>query len=218
LCVLLLVRAFLLREIGSPLGWVFHLDLAVVSVPFSADQLPRMLLYSPLSFLKTVFMFHAVLAAVSCIARPVPAGGTAGWMFRRLSLAGEGWPGWVLWPAWSLAGALLWMGASVPLQAAGLIPDVPSGERLVQAALIGGAVGRLWLWTLAALLLLAVVNRHLYLGAHPLWAWTGAVSAGSLRWAAWIPARFGGLDLRPLAGACLAVAFSALLQRLLEWR
>jgi hypothetical protein len=214
--VLLALRCFFYWEIGTPLGWVFHLNLGTVSVPFSAESLLRMALYSPLSFFKSLFVFHAVLAAIALWGRPVPSGGAAGWMFLRLGLGFIRWPGWITWLAGMVVAMIFWLAAARLLQMAGLVPSLPVGELVLQAALIGVAATHLWLWTLAALLMVAAVNRHFYLGAHPVWVWLAATASNSLRWTAWIPVRFGGLDFRPLAGAGLAVALSILLQWLLE--
>jgi len=216
--VLLILRAVFYWEIGSPLGWVFHWSLGVVSIPFTSDSCGRMMLYSALSFLKALVMFHTLLAAVSSFGRPLPAGNNVGDAFRRVAGRAASWPGWLLWLLSSLVAALAWPPIAKLLQHEGLTPSVPFRDLLLQAALIGGAMTHLWLWTLAVMAGLALLHRHFYLGGHPLWVWLAAASTNSLRWVNWIPARVGNLDLRPLVGLIMAVALSIALNRMLVWR
>lgn len=216
---LLLVRGFFYANLGPALEWTPRLDLVATQLAFPSDlrafhhTLGWMTLYSALSFGLTLGVFFLWLLLFSLAGSSGP---DSFFLVRlvRLHLGRlERWPVWgkVLLPL--VAGGLVWVLASWPLTALGLLPAPGSWwARLGQSALIGVSAYTAWKYPLAALLGLHLLGSYVYFGPHPIWKYSHEAARRLLRPLAGLPLRVAKMDLAPVLG--LAVIF--LLARLVE--
>lgn len=207
LAVLLLGRSWLYWQLGREVDWIATVDLGAVRLDFHSGRLSRMLGFSLVSFgvfLGGYFSWLLLLAAVHRTARtPHPwqrvVNGQLGILARLPTPVG------LFLPCGALGG--LWLAGHSLLADAGLAAPVRSTAHLVQqAGVVGLGAVLVWEPLVAGVLLLHVLNSHLYLGNA---AWLGVVSLTArnlLQPLARLPLCSRRFDFAPLVGLAMALA------------
>ncbi len=211
LVVLLLGRAWLYWQLGREVDWVAALDLGVVRLDFHSSRPGRMLGFSLAGFalfLGGYFAWLLLLAAVNRSHQPPHP--WQRWVTAQLGgLARLPAPVGLLLPCLALGG--LWAAGHPWLEEAGLAAPVRSSAHLVQQAVVVGlGAGLVWEPLVAGLLVLHVLNSHLYLGHHALLGAVSLTAQNLLRPLARLPLRGARFDFTPLVGLGLALAGFAL--------
>lgn len=211
LAVLLGGRAWLYWQLGRDVDWVAALDLGVVRLDFHSGRPGRMLVFSLAGFalfLGGYFAWLLLLAAVNRSHEPPHP-------WQRFVTAQLGWlarlpaPVGLVLPCLVLGG--LWAAGHPWLEEAGLAAPVRSPAHLAQQAVVVG-LGAVLAWEplVAGLLVLHVLNSHLYLGSHALLGAVSLTARNLLRPLARLPLRGDRFDFTPLVGLGLALTGFAL--------
>jgi hypothetical protein len=210
LLALLLVRALLYRQFGPAVGWHGLWSGGVVAIAFRSDGFLRMLAFSGLSFLWTLFVWQTWLIGITAFNRPPhdkdafsrQAAHLLGWLARLP--AGL----LVLVPVVELAVGWLALGGAAA--AAGLVPPPRDfGHLAQQAVVIGLGAPLTWRGLLYALYALHLLNTYVYLGRHPFWEFVQHTGQRLGRPFAW--ARIGSADFAPVLGGAAVWLLGALL-------
>lgn len=220
---LLVVRAPVYWWIGPGAGWAPTLPLNVISLSFRSDRFDRMLLFSFLSFGLALAALYLWLLLLSLANRRVPD--TDVWQrMVRLQLGwSERWPLLVKLLLPVCGAVLLWLALAPLFAKLGVVPP-PTSTRQVwqQGVVLGLAAYLLWKYLIGAVLLLHLVNSHVYLGTSPFWYYVDATARNLLAPIRGLPLRVGRMDFAPLVGVALVFfieqygsrALAALYQRL----
>jgi uncharacterized protein YggT (Ycf19 family) len=205
LAALLFVRAVLYWQLGQAIGWTPELRLGVISIPLRSEFFVRMLLFSVLSFAFTLGIFYLCLLLLSILHGGVADASPAYHRWVRLHLGRiDRWPGAVKAVLPFFAVVALWLALAPLLARSGIVPHATSGAaRFQQALLIGVATYLSWKYLIAGLLLLHVLNGHVYLGNHPFWSYVNATARKLLAPLRPLPLRAGRMDFAPVVGIAL---------------
>jgi uncharacterized protein YggT (Ycf19 family) len=204
LVLLLAIRAPVYWWIGPGAGWTPKLPLNAIALSFRSDLLDRMLLYSFLSFGFALTAFFLWLVLLSVVNRRVPD--TDVWQkMVRLQLGWlERWPLPVKLLLPLCAVTLVWLALTPVLKQFGIIPVPNSGREVWQQGLVLGlAVYLVWKYVIGAVLLLYVVNSHVYLGANPFWNYVDVTARHLLAPLCGFPLRLGRVNFAPLVAVAL---------------
>ena len=93
--------------------------------------------------------------------------------------------------------------------------QLESGFMAIRAALIGLSTYLTWRYLLGGLLLLHLVNSHVYLGKHPFWSFVSATATTALSPLRVIPLRIAKMDFSPVVGIAIVFLAGEAYQRLL---
>jgi len=212
LASLLVLRAVFYHWVGGALGQVQTINLGVITLAFRCDRFwSRMLPGSFLSFADFGLTFFAWLLLFSLA--PVTTGQGPGQRFVRLHLGRVAlWPRWVRALLPLVAGAAGWLVLAPLLAWLGVIPGAGGFRLRVQQALVIGLGGYL-LWKTAAVcvLVLHLLDTHVYLGAHPLWSFVSGIGRWLTRPLRWLPLRLGRMDFAPVVGIALLFSLGQML-------
>jgi uncharacterized protein YggT (Ycf19 family) len=204
--LLLTLRVLVYREIGSPVEWTPKLNLGFVVLAFRSDLLATAALYSLLSTLRLVVVFYFWLFFLVAVNRSCPSPGAILRLIRSHLGRVARWPVVAQLGLPMLIAAGLWFVWFPALAHCRLV--LPAGS-FAQVAAQGGLVGLALILTLKYLIppivLLHMVNSYVYLGTNPLWDFIAGTSDGLLKPLRPLPLQIARLDLRPLAGGCLAI-------------
>ena len=181
---LLLLRALFYWQIGSALKpvWAGKLDLGaiVLSIPCHEtwSGLGRMIVFSFCSFALALAVFYTWLILLSILAGPDPVQALVRMQLGRV----QRWPLTVKWLLPVVLGAAAWWLASWVLAGLQIIPLPSSAARRLAGAFIIGSESYLtWKLLIAALLVLHLLNRYIYFGKQPFWAYVNQTSQTLLR-------------------------------------
>ncbi len=219
---LLLIRAWIYREISPEMNWTPKLDLVFTSIPFRADYFGHMLLFSIVSFSLALAVFYLWLLLLSAANHRLPDSDPNQRLVRVLLKWIERWPNSIKLVLPLVSGALFWAALHPVFALLGIVPEAKSGGQLFgQAAIMGAASYLSWKYLIAGILLLHLINSYVYLGEHPFWNYISATARNLLAPVRWIPLRFGKMDLLPVAGIALIFLASEFLAhpppRLKHW-
>lgn len=204
LAAVLLLRPFIYAPLAEVSGWVPEWNPLPATVPFRADFLNRLLVFSLLSFAWTLLQFLSWMLFASALARGTRDPSVWNRFFGDLLGPFSRLPVVVMLLIPPVAAGLVWATVSAPLQWMGILPSLHSWQHLAfQAALIGAGVWASAGWMLCGLLLLRLINTYVYLGTHPFWDFVHQVGGVLVHPLEWLPARIGKLDLTALVGATL---------------
>lgn len=213
LAVLLTGRGWLYWQLGREVDWIAALDLGAVRLDFHSGRPGRMEVFSLVSFalfLGAYFAWLLLLAALSrANAPPHPwhraITGQLGWLNRLPAPVALLLPVLLLGSAWA---------AGHPLLAdAGLVAPARHPAHLVQqAGVVGLGAVLVWEPLVVGVLLLHLLNSHLYLGNHELLRGVSHTGRQLLRPLARLPLRTSRFDFTPVLGLGLALAGFALLR------
>jgi uncharacterized protein YggT (Ycf19 family) len=203
---LLLLRALLYRQIGSPADWTPKLDLYVVLLSFRSSHLAPMLLYSLLSFAQVMLVFYFWIAFFVTVnhgvAEPDPilkliryqCGAFARWH----------WAVQVIFPL--LAVALLWLALFPLLAWAEVVRPFRSFPQLLgQAGLVTAALATTLKAPLCAVLFVHLVSSYIYLGRSPVWAFVTGTSRRLVTPLRVVPLALRSVDFAPLVGVVVVL-------------
>jgi uncharacterized protein YggT (Ycf19 family) len=200
--LLLVLRAWLYWEIGSPAGWMPKLDLGVIVLAFRSDTLATNCLYSFLSSLRFLAIFYFWLLAVAAVNNGESDAFTK-LVREQLGVVGR-WP-WSLQLLLPLPVVMLLWAAFYPLLAwLDVLARARSMVSLFEQGLLVSAC--LWLtlkYLLPGILLLYLVSSYVYLGSNPLWDFISATARNLLAPLRFLPLRVARLDFAPMAGVAL---------------
>lgn len=204
LLALLFVRALFYRQLGPAVGWTAGLDLGAVSLFFRSDKLDLMVLFSVLSFARTLVIFYFWLIFLAVVNR---VEGTADPFQKliRLHLGPVGrWPWGVqlLLPLFVVA--VGWMALHPLLLRVGVVYPVQSVGRLgLQGLLVGGGIFFTLKFIIPVFLFLHLVTSYVYFGRHPLWDFVALTARSCLSPLRRLPLQLGKVDFAPLVGIIL---------------
>lgn len=217
LFALLGLRAVFYDSVATSVSWSPTLPLTVIAPALRGDSLPRMLLFSVLSFALALGAFLFSLLLLSILCRQLPDSDTwPRWVRLNLGfLARLPWPLKLLVPG--IAITLLWAALQPLLAKLGIIPKPVNAALLWQQAGVVGLCAYLdWKYLLLGLLVLHAVHSYVYLGAHPFWAFLSHCARTLLQPLQLIPLQLGRIDLSPLVAGALVVALDHWLPPLLH--
>lgn len=213
---LLLFRSVLYWKLGGALDWMPRLELGAIMLTFRSDYFSRMVALSLISFGVTLAVAYLWLLLLSLLMGRVTANNPVG-RFVNLLL---GWVGTLgmglklLLPL--VCGTLLWLAAAPVLEIADILPRPDTWQiRVEEAALIGLSTYLTWRYLLGGLLLLHLVNSHIYLGKHPFWSFVSATATTALAPLRVIPLRLAKMDFSPVVGIAIVFLAGEAYQRLL---
>lgn len=207
LAALLLLRPFIYAPLAEVSGWVPEWNPLPASVPFRADFLNRLLVFSLISFAWTLLQFLSWMLIAAALARGTREPSAWNRFFHDLLGPFSRLPTVVMLLMPAAAAGFAWIAVAGPLHWIGILPAIHSWRHLAfQAAMVGAGVWASAGWMLCALLLLRLVNMYVYLGTHPFWDFVHQAGGVLLRPLEWLPVRIGKLDLLALAGALLVGA------------
>ena len=204
--VVLLLRAWIYWAIGSPADWTPKLDLGLVVLAFRSDRFLTVLLFSILSFLRTLIVFYFWLLVLVAINRkttdPDPIQ-----KLIRLHLGRSAywpWPLQLILPV--LFAATLWLVLYPLLVHFGIVNRPRSAIHLVeQGLLIGSALFFNLKFLLPPFLVLHLIASYVYLGSSPVWDFVTNTARNILTPLRGLPLRAGKLDLTPLTGLAIVL-------------
>jgi uncharacterized protein YggT (Ycf19 family) len=206
LAALLYFRALIYWQVGSSVSWTPSLQMGPIVLSFRSDILPRMLLFSLLSFLLTLAFFYLWLLLFSIANHHVPDSDPTQKLVRLHLRWLEPLP-WVIRVFLPLVIiGILWLFIYPLLTRLAIIPHVKSGIHLAEEAVVIGLGSYLaWKYLIAGILLLHLFSSYIYVGKHPFWDFVNATAGNLLRPLRWIPLHIGKLDLSPLLGVVLVL-------------
>jgi hypothetical protein len=204
LAVLLVLRGTLYQQIGPEAEWTPKLNLFVVVLAFRGNLFLPALLFSVLSFGRTLIIWFFWLLALAVIngrtSAPDPV-----LRLVRLHLGAVGrWPRLV--QAWLplLAVAVLWMALHPLLVQLGTAGRARSLAHLSgQGLLVGTALYLSLQYVLPVLLFVHLIGSYVYLGANPLLEFVNATARNLLAPLDGLPLRVARLDFAPVVGVVL---------------
>jgi hypothetical protein len=209
LALLLLLRAWFYWQVGSQADWTPKLDLGLIMPAFRSDIFRRALVYSALSFLRTLVIFYFWLLILVLLNR-----GTAELdpiqKLLRLHLGRVmrwPWPVQVLLPV--LLVTVLWVALHPVLLYLGVVSRPRAQVYLLgQGLLVSSGLVFTLKYLLPPFLFLHLIASYVYLGSNPLWDFISNTAVNLLTPLKWL--HFAKLDFAPVAGV-------ALLFLLLHW-
>jgi uncharacterized protein YggT (Ycf19 family) len=211
LLTLIVLRAVLYWLIGAPAEWTPKLNLELVVLAFRGDIFSSVLVYSLLSFIRTLVVFYFWLLIVAMINRGAKETGSIQKLIRQHlgKLANWPWPIQLTVPF--LIVIILWMALHPVLTRIGVVLPVYSVTHLAEQGLLVGLGLLLSLkYVLTAFLLLHLVASYVYLGTSPFWDFIASTSTNITAPLRALPLRLARLDLAPAVGVILILS-------VLEW-
>jgi len=206
---LLVLRAALYWQIGSPAGWNGKLDLGVTTIFFRSNYFDQMLLFSVFSFARILGIVYLWLVLLSILDGPMPTR-----RFVKMQLGEiDNWPRWIKFLLPLLVTALFWGLASWPFAWLHQRPAMPAAQRIEEALVIGLGSYLVWKFLIAALLVLHLLGSYIYFGKNPFWNYVDATARNLLRPLEKIPLRAGKADFAPVVGIALAFLIAELAGR-----
>lgn len=215
LVVLLVLRAGLYWQIGPSADWTPRIDLFFVALAFRADDWQAALLFSGLSFLRTLVIFHFWLLTLSFINRSQPETDSMHRLVRsQLGVVGR-WPRAVQFILPAVGVTLLWAVLSPVLVQAGVIERTTAPQVLKQGLFVSGSLYLSLKFLLPAFLLSDLVLTYVYLGQSPILEYVSATARRLTAPLKWLPLSFGRIDLTPVLSAIVILLLLDALPRYL---
>lgn len=213
---LLAGRGWFYHQVGPGLDWSASISLPGVTLFFRSDRLDRIAIYSFLSFGGWWFVFHAGLLLLSAVTRTASEANPILSAVHRYLGPLRRLPPWAKLALPAVAAGLLWPLLHPLLAHEGIVPATVSGRTLALQSLVIAVSGWLaWEYLLVGLLLLHLVNFHVYLGDGPFWQFVAITGHRLLAPLRRLPLRFGRLDLTPMAGLIVVILAARALERTL---
>lgn len=202
--LLLLVRAWLYRQVGPEVDWTPKLDLTFVVLAFRSSRFMPMVLFSLLSFLRILLICYAWLLTLTIVNRSNPEPAPIQRMVRQHLGMIARWPRTLQVVLPFLVVLALWLALHPLLVQAGVVGHARASFHLVEQGLLLGVALCLSLQYFLPLFLFAhLISSYVYLGTNPLWDFVGVTSRNLLKPLRSVPLRFAKFDFAPLVGAAL---------------
>jgi len=214
LIALLVIRAFLYWQIGSPAMWNPKLNLYFVVIAFRCDDFLSALVFSLVSFLRVFVVFYFWLVALCLVDRGLLEEDPVQRLFR-LHLGRLARWHWIfkvtLIPVVVL---LLWAGLHPLLVRVGVVSPVRSVTFLFeQGSLISLGLLLSLKYLLPVILFLYFINSYVYFGHNAVWEFISRTARSLLAPLRRLPLQIGRLDLAPLLGIVLLLVALEVLPR-----
>ena len=206
LVLLLLIRAVVYWELGSPADWTPKLNLGFVILAFRSQTFTTVALYSFLSYLRFHVIFYFWLLLMTAVTHSTATPDAITRLLRLHIGRIARWPGPVQVLVPSLFAIGSWFALHSLLVHSGVTDRVNSPAHLAgQALLIGTALCFSLKYLLPVLLILHLINSYVFLGNNPFWDFVSNTSRALLSPLTRLPLRVGRVDLTPLAAAILVL-------------
>ncbi len=208
---LVLVRAWFYGQLGPAVNWTPKLGLGVVTLPFPLAHRGHAfflsaLLFSALSFLRVLVVFHAWLLFFAIVNRGESQLDTVQKLIRLQLGRLARWPLLVQAALTLVAIAVLWLALHPLLLAVGAVTRAQSVVHLVtQGFLVGFSAFFSLKYLIPPLLFAHLVASYVYFGASPVWDFLGTTGRNLLTPLRRLPLRLGKVDLAPFAGILLTL-------------
>jgi len=198
---LLIVRAFLYWQIGSPADWTPKLDLGLVVLAFPIDEFLAALVFSVVSFIRLAAIaflwFLAIVIITRRVAEPDLILKLARLQLGRVSRL----PLWVQIILPAVLTLAVWAGVRPVIGMIGSVGAAHSSTQVIQqGCLLFLALVTSLKFLLPIILLLYMLSTYVYLGNNPLWDFVTNVSRAFLTPFGRMKLRSSKLDFAPLAG------------------
>jgi uncharacterized protein YggT (Ycf19 family) len=214
LAALVIFRAWLYWQLGSPVNWTPALRFGAISISFRSDIFLRMALFSLLGIVLTLALFYQWLllfsivnnrdAESSSIQRLIQA--HLG-RFDRLPLV-------IKWFLPLVLAFTAWIALDQLFVRWQILPQPKSHSVIVMTAtVLAIGVYLSWKFAIAAILLLYLVNSYLYLGEHQFWSFISLTARNLISPLKKLPLRIGRVDFAPVVGLALVFLACELLER-----
>lgn len=202
--VLLLVRALFYWEVGPPVDWNPILNFGAVVLPFKSVFFIHVLVFSVLSFVRTLVIVYLWLIFLWAIApletRENPTAKLIKLYLGRITLL----PAVVQVLVPFIVSVGLWLTVEPVLGELGITSPVRSGGQLLVHAMLVSVSGYLTLrWIIAFLLLVYLVDTYVYMGKRPALDFGISIGGRLLRPLRKLPVRFRKVDLAPAVGIAI---------------
>ena len=218
LLVILIARAVFYAEVGGSTRWTPSLSFGSIALHFRSDSLGRMLLFSFLSFALLLAVFYFSLLLIAAINRRAPDNEPWTALIRAHLGAFGRLPATLLFLAPFLGGFVFWIVLERLFEKLQLTVATDSFTRVAEQALvIGASAWTFWQYTIAVVLVLYILSSYVYLGNAPFWNFIALTARNLLRPFSIAPLRLGRIDLAPLVGLALVLAFGLYAPRGLGW-
>jgi uncharacterized protein YggT (Ycf19 family) len=202
--LLLILRAFVYREISSPADWTPKLDLNWVVLAFRTNRPAPVLLFSVLSFLRVLIVFQFWLLFLTVVNQESVEPDRIQRIIRQQTapLVRLPWLLRLLVPVVLCAG--LWMAIHPLLVTLNVSESPRSTARLLeQGLLIGSGLFFTLKFLLPIFLLLHLVASYVYLGKNVFWDFVSTTARNLLAPLRMFPLRFARIDFAPVAAVSL---------------
>lgn len=201
---LLLVRAVFYVSVGPAVNWTPKIDLGLVTLAFRGDVFVTEVLFSCLSFARTLVIFYFWLLTLAVINRRAPNPDSVQKMVSlQLGRVGR-WPRWMLALLPLMFVAVAWIGLHPLLSRTGVLTSAHSVLHLVeQGFLVGVCIYLTLKFLLPLILFLYLVSSYVYLGESPFWDFVGTTARNLLAPLKRLPTTVGRVDFAPLIGMIL---------------
>jgi uncharacterized protein YggT (Ycf19 family) len=203
LLALLMLRALVYEYIGAPAGWRARVNLGPVVLAFRSDVRPAIMVYSLLSFGRTLAIAYFWITALVILnrgaANPDP--------IQKLLAAQLGWV--ARWPLPAmvcvsfLGVAVAWLAVHPLLLGVDVVTRAPLTRLVQQSLLLNVTLCCTLKYLFPPLLLLHFISTYVYLGGSPAWEFISATAENLLAPLKPLPLRIAKLDFAPLAGVAL---------------
>jgi uncharacterized protein YggT (Ycf19 family) len=207
LAALLVVRAVLYWQLGSPAMWNPKLHLYFVLLAFRCDDLLSALVFSSLSFLRVFVVFYFWLVALCLMDRSCAETDPVQRLLRlhlgRLSR----WNRFLQLAIIPVAVLLLWTALHPLLARVGVISPARSVAIVAgQGLLVSLSLFLSLKYLFPVFLFLHFVSSYVFLGNNPVWEFVSRTARSLLAPLGRLPLKIGRLDLAPLVGILLLLA------------
>jgi uncharacterized protein YggT (Ycf19 family) len=214
--VLLVLRAWIYWQLGSPVNWTPALRFGAISVSLRSDIFLRMALFSFLGILLTLALFYQWLLLFSIVngdqleASPIQRLVRAHLgRLDRLPLA-------VKWLLPLLLAFIAWLALEQLLVRWQILPQPKSfSVSIMTATILAVGVYLSWKFALVAVLLLYLLNSYVYLGEHHFWNFISQSARNLLSPFRRLPLHVGRVDFAPVVALFLVFFASEMLERTL---
>jgi uncharacterized protein YggT (Ycf19 family) len=213
LVALLLARVWLYLELGGIINLSPRLRLGFVSLPFRANLPLHMLVFSLLSFGFVLAAFYLWMLLLSALDGGTPGSNPVSRLVRLQIRWPENWPRFVKLLCPFLLGSVAWAALHPLFQWLAVVPENKSAAQLAAQAVVSGLGTYLaWKYLLLGVLVVHLVNAHVFLGNQPLWNYADTVARNLLSPFRRLPLRIGRVDFLPLVVMALVIILARLVE------
>lgn len=206
LAALLLARAWFCLQLGAIASVTPRLRLGFISIPFRANLAWHMIVFSILSFGVILAMFYLWMLFLCAVNQGLAEANPFHKAVRMQVKWLARWPGPLKLLSPFLLGSLAWVALHPLLEWLAVVPHNTSASQLLaQAAVIGTGAFLAWKYLILGVLLLHLVNTHVYLGDLPVWNYVDATARNLLSPLRRLPLRAGRVDFLPLLAMALLI-------------
>jgi len=212
---LLVVRAFLYWQIGSPAMWNPRLHLYFVVIAFRCDDFTSALVFSLASFIRVFAIFYFWLVALCLVDRGFSETDPVQRLFRLHLGRLARWHWFLQMTLIPVAVVLVWAALHPLLVRVGVVSPVRSVAFIFEQGLLV-AVGLVLSlkYLFPVFLFLHFINSYVYFGNNPMWEFVSHTARSLLAPLRRLPLQIGRLDLAPLLGIVLWLGLLEILPRL----